>query len=144
MTRFDIKRMWPQASESFILANLDTPHPIRKKTPTIASQAQESANHDNPDSLVSHSKPSKQKRALDRHHEGEAQSAGRPHVCFTLCRVRLLDVDAKYGSVKDLLDGCAYAGLVVGDREDQITLEVRQEKVSHYEDEKTVIQITYP
>lgn len=88
-------------------------------------------------------KPSKQKRALDTNHEGETPSAGCPFVRFTLCRVRLLDVDAKYGSVKDLLDGVAIAGLIPGDREGQITLEVRQEKVRSFKDEKTVIEIFY-
>lgn len=63
---------------------------------------------------------------------------------FILCRVRLLDVDAKWGSVKDLLDGLCYAGLIPGDREGQITLEVRQQKVSSYTGEKTIIELELP
>ena len=74
----------------------------------------------------------------------KTQSARRPHVCFTLCRIKLLDVDAKYGSIKDLLDSLQYARLIQGDREDQITLEVRQEKVAHRCEEKTVIELEYP
>ena len=70
---------------------------------------------------------------------GEAKSVGVPHVRFTLLRVRLLDVDAKYASVKDLLDGLAHAGLISGDKEGEITLEVVQEKVAHFAEEKTVI-----
>lgn len=79
--------------------------------------------------------------ALAKDGEGKASGARRPHVRFTLCRVKLLDVDAKYGSVKDLLDGLQYAGLIHGDREDQITLEVNQVKVAHYSEEKTMIEI---
>lgn len=89
-------------------------------------------------------KPAQQARALGADHEGKAPSAGRPHVCFILRRVKLLDVDAKYGSTKDLLDGLTIAKIIPGDREDQITLEVRQEKVGHYKDEETVIEITQP
>jgi len=74
--------------------------------------------------------------------EGKAPSARVPHVCFTLRRVRLLDIDAKFGSIKDLLDGLQYAGLIRGDREGEITLDVRQEKVSHYHEEETEIEIT--
>ncbi len=73
---------------------------------------------------------------------GEAQGTGCPRVCFTLCRVRLLDVDAKYASVKDLLDGLAIAGLIRGDQEGQISLEVHQVKVRSFKEESTVITIT--
>ena len=89
-------------------------------------------------------KPAKQTRALDTDSPREAQGTGRPHVCFTLRRVRLFDVDAKWSSVKDLLDGLQIAQCIPGDREDQITLEVRQEKVAHFADESTIIQIEYP
>ena len=63
---------------------------------------------------------------------------------FTLSRVRLLDADAKWGSVKDVLDGLQYAGLIRGDREDQIELEVRQVKVSSFKSETTEVEIIYP
>ena len=74
---------------------------------------------------------------------GKAQGAICPLVRFTLCRVRLLDVDAKYASVKDLLDGLAHAGLIHGDKEGQVRLEVEQEKVIHFEEERTIVKITY-
>lgn len=90
---------------------------------------------------IPNAQPAQQARALGGDHEGKAPSAGRPHVCFTLRRVKLLDVDAKYGSTKDVLDGLAIAQLIPGDRENQITLEVRQEKVGHYKDEETQIDI---
>jgi hypothetical protein len=114
-----IKRWFPFASASCLEANkTDTPLP-------------------NP-------KPSKQARALAGNDEGKTQGAGCPLVRFTLRRVRLLDVDAKYGSIKDLLDSCAYAGLIPGDQEGQINLEVRQEKVRHFKEEETEIVIEYP
>jgi hypothetical protein len=71
----------------------------------------------------------------------EAQGTGCPHCRFTLKRVKLLDIDAKYASTKDLLDGLALARIIPGDREGQITLEVNQVKVGKYSDECTVIEI---
>lgn len=73
---------------------------------------------------------------------GETQGAGQPHVCFTLRRKQLLDVDAKYASIKDLLDGLAIARIIRGDKEGQITLEVKQEKTRKGEQEQTIIEIT--
>jgi hypothetical protein len=71
----------------------------------------------------------------------EAQGARCPTVCFTLCRVQLLDVDAKYSSVKDLLDGLQHAGCIYGDKEGEVVLIVNQKKVSHYDEEQTIIEI---
>lgn len=87
--------------------------------------------------------PPQQARALDCHDARKTPGAGCPLVSFTLCRVRLLDVDAKWGSVKDLLDGLQYAGLIHGDKEGQVRLAVWQEKVASFKDEKTVIEIEW-
>ena len=87
-------------------------------------------------------KPCERSSPLAGDSEGEARRAGCPVVRFTLCRVKLLDVDAKYASVKDLLDGLAHAGLIHCDKEGQIILQVEQTKVNHYEDEQTVIEIS--
>lgn len=76
--------------------------------------------------------------------QGKVSSTHRPHVRFLLRRVRLLDVDAKYASIKDLLDGLQIAGCISGDKEGQITLQVDQEKVGSYAEEKTVIEIQDP
>lgn len=83
------------------------------------------------------------KEALAGSGAGEAPSPKFAVVRFTLCRQKLLDVDAKYASVKDLLDGLAYAGLIHGDKEGQIRLEVEQLKV-HKKQERTEIEIIYP
>jgi hypothetical protein len=78
---------------------------------------------------------------LARGDEGETQGAGLPHCRFTLVRKKLLDVDAKYSSVKDLLDGLAIAGIIPGDKEGQITLEVLQRKTTKGEPEQTIIEV---
>lgn len=75
---------------------------------------------------------------------GEAQGPGCPVVRFRLRRVQLLDVDAKYASVKDLLDGLSNSGLIHGDKEGQVRLEVEQEKVASYALERTLIEIENP
>jgi hypothetical protein len=76
--------------------------------------------------------------------EGKAQGTGRVALRFTLRRLRLLDPCAKYAGCKAIIDGCRYAGLIRNDSEKEITLEVNQEKVAHYKDEKTILEITYP
>lgn len=79
--------------------------------------------------------------ALEPDGAGKTPRTGCPLVRFTLRRRRLLDVDAKYGSIKDLLDGLQYAGLIHGDKEGQIRLEVEQVKISKLENQRTVIEI---
>lgn len=93
---------------------------------------------------VSHPKQRKQPKALARSDEGKAPRPGPPHVRFGLRRIQLLDVDAKWASVKDLLDGLQIAGLIRGDREGEITLEVTQERVTKKAEEGTIIDIENP
>jgi hypothetical protein len=93
---------------------------------------------------IPHPEPREFPSALETDDAGEARGTGRPFVCFTLRRVQLLDVDAKYASLKHLLDGCVTAGLLPGDREGEITLGCQQEKVGSYAEEETVIDIVYP
>ncbi len=117
------------------------------ETPVAARPAPEAAHstHDHHSTpQIPDSKPSQQARTLEKDRQGEAPGTRLPIVIFTLRRVRLLDADAKYGSIKDLLDGCQYAGLIRGDREDQISLEVRQETVGSFKEEETVIEIHNP
>lgn len=78
---------------------------------------------------------------LARNLEAQASGARCPLVRFTLRRVSMLDVDAKYASCKDLLDGLQYAGLIPGDKEGEIELEVTQERVRSFKDEETEIVI---
>lgn len=90
---------------------------------------------------VPHPKPRQREKQLEGHRGGETPGTGCPLVRFRLCRVKLLDVDAKYASVKDLLDGLCAAGFIHGDKEGQVRLEVEQEKVAAYALEETFITI---
>jgi hypothetical protein len=116
MTENEIRRRFPNASESTIRRN----------------QA---------GGEVSHSKQCQRTEALEINNVGEAQGSSCVPVCFTLYRIRLLDVDAKYSSVKDLLDCLVNSGFLAGDKEGQVTLEVRQVKVKTRAGERTEIEI---
>ena len=109
------------------------------------SAAFRKANHeDHPRAPVQRPQRAKPPAALARDRAGEAPGPGRPLVRFTLHRLQLLDVDAKYGSIKDLLDALRYAGAIHDDKEGCITLEVEQVKVRHRRDQRTIIEIEYP
>lgn len=92
---------------------------------------------------VSNAKQRERKEALAGSGSGEAPRTGCIPVCFTLYRVRLLDVDAKFHSIKDLLDCLVAAGFLAGDKEGQVNLTVKQEKVRRYAEERTEIEIIY-
>jgi len=117
MTRNEITRRYPNASESFIRANLST------------------------DVAVPDAQQCECAETLARSDGGEAQGPGLRHCRFTLVRKQLLDVDAKYASVKDLLDCLTIARVIQGDKEGEITLEVNQRKVVKKEPEKTIIEV---
>jgi len=90
---------------------------------------------------VSDTKQCERAKTLASDCKGEAQGARPLHCRFTLRRKSLLDVDAKYSSVKDLLDCLTFSGVIRGDKEGQITLEVNQEKVNKGEPETTSIEV---
>ena len=117
MTPDEIKKYFPNASASTLRANL----PACAALPD-AEQRQ-------------------RPEALARGDEGEAPRPGLRHCRFTLVRKQLLDVDAKYASVKDLLDCLATAGVIRGDKEGEITLEVVQRKIDKGEPEQTAVEI---
>ena len=99
--------------------------------------------HENmPDRKIPDPKPeSNPKATLGSLAKGKAQGAARPIICFVGYRVQPLDPDNFAGSIKDLLDGLRYAGLILGDEPWRITLQTEQVKVDHFKDECTVIQI---
>lgn len=129
MTRDEILKRYPHASESFIRKNCTTPA---------------RGGEHNVDAGLSDTEQAQRPPALATKRKGKAQSAGCPCVRFTLCRVKLLDVDAKFSSVKDTLDFLAICGLIPGDKEGEITLEVSQVKVGTYAEEHTDVRIIYP
>lgn len=120
MTRNEILQRFPFSSAAFIKANLDDDTGLR------SAQHRQSAA-----SLASDS-------------EGKTQGRGLLLVRFTVSRKRLLDVDAKYAAVKHLLDCVVAAGIVAGDKEGQITLEVVQQKIKKGESESTVVEVIEP
>lgn len=117
MTREDLQRLFPNASKSTLRANLSL------------------------EAAIPDPKPRQREEELAGGHEGEAQGPGLRHCRFTLVRKKLLDVDAKYASVKDLLDCLAIIGIIHGDKEGQITLEVNQRKAAKGEEECTMITV---
>lgn len=117
MNEQDLAKYFPNASESTRRANLPAGAGI-------------------PDA-----KPLKQKMALASGGSGKAQSAGCLHCRFTLRRSRTLDVDEKYASIKHVLDFLAACGVICGDKEGQITLEVNQERITKGERETTTIEV---
>lgn len=121
-----IRRLFPHASQSLISANPANESDVALEARILSTE------------------PAQPTAPLASGSEGEAQGSSRPLVRFTLRRTKLLDVDAKYGVLKHLIDGIAYAGLIHGDREDQIRLEVCQEKVAHRKEQETIIEIEYP
>ena len=82
--------------------------------------------------------------ALERADAGKEASLGRTVVRFTGFRVRPLDPDNFAGSVKDLLDGLRHAHLIRGDEPWRIKLEVEQEKVGAFREERTEVEIIWP
>jgi hypothetical protein len=64
-----------------------------------------------------------------------------PRVTILLRRVRLLDHDNAYASVKPIVDGLQGA-LIHSDAPDKCELLVTQERVEHYADQATVVTVT--
>lgn len=73
----------------------------------------------------------------------KTKSQGSIVVRFTICCLKLSDVDAIHGRGKDLLDGLADAGLIPGDRQDQIRYEALERKVAKRKDQGVRIEIDY-
>ena len=126
MTEKELLLAFPNASRSFIQANATkTNSPIQN---TITKQ-----NH---------------APALGSPIQGKKVSLGRAtgriEVRFTLFRVRCLDPDNAAASTKNLLDGLRHAGLLPEDNPWTIKLQVEQEKIKGFDNEKTEIEINYP
>ena len=83
-------------------------------------------------------------RPLGGEISGETKSDARPGVSIVLFRVRLLDKENAYTATKSLTDCLCQVGLLPGDAEGEINLTVSQEKVSHRNEQKTVVHIEYP
>lgn len=120
---------------------------VQQHNARVAAEAIQAAEkrHDNPTRPeIPNAEQRECAKKLGSRDAGETPSPGCPHVRFTLRRVRLLDVDSKFHSCKDLIDALTHCGAIPGDKEGQITLEVLQERVSKYDLEETIIEITTP
>lgn len=73
---------------------------------------------------------------------GEGQDPGRFRLSVCSYRCVLLDIDNLYGGAKFLVDCCRNFWLVPDDNPQAIDLEVRQEKVTSKELQRTEITIT--
>jgi hypothetical protein len=103
------------------------------------------ANETKTDSQLPDSNPKSDKAsALDGAIPRKEKSLGRVTVRYRLCRVQPLDPDNATGSIKDCTDGLCRCGLIPGDDPTQITLIVEQERVLHYSQERTKIEIEWP
>lgn len=71
----------------------------------------------------------------------EEKMSLRPVVRIASFRRRVLDPDNLIGGCKYFIDGLRHAGLIPDDRPEDITLEVRQEKVTSKIEERTEIEI---
>ena len=126
MTRKELILAFPNASQSFLQANatktnspVQNPVPKQDHAPTLGS-------------------PVQRKKA------GLGLAIGRIEVRFTLFRVRCLDPDNAAASTKNLLDGLRHARILPEDNPWTIRLQVEQEKVKSFDQEKTEIEINYP
>lgn len=114
MNEYIIKTRFPRASKSFLAVNPQLQNPVAQPTTP---------------------------NALDGKTEGKRASTDRVTVCITSYRIRLLDLDNAFGGQKPLLDCIADLGLIRGDDPEAIELIVRQRKVEHRNQEKTLVQL---
>ena len=119
MTRDEIRRLFPNASQSTFRANdqADCPRQNTVLEPNFRVE-----------SLASH--------------PPQKGAAGRILIRMVSVRQRLCDPDNL--SCKYLLDSLRYVGLIPGDEPEKIKLEVDQRRTEKGESEHTTIEITYP
>jgi hypothetical protein len=118
VTREQLKAKYPNASESFLKANCDL---VGSASP-----------RPKPEPPVRHEPVAEKAR--------EAGDTSRFHVRVVSFRRKLCDPDNL--CPKYFIDCLRYAEIIPDDRPQDITLEVRQEKVKRKEDERTDIEIT--
>jgi hypothetical protein len=103
------------------------------------------ANETHTDTQIPHTQPKRIKApALDKMAKREKESVGRIALRYRLFRVRPLDFENFAGSTKDCTDGLCRCGLLPGDDPTKVSISVEQERVEHYSDERTEIEIEWP
>jgi hypothetical protein len=124
MTREELQRLYPNASEAFIRRNADPETGVAALRPTDAQ----------PDE----GKPLVRRRPR-KETSGES-TAGRLRIRFTVYAVRPADWDGY--DIKHLQDMLVRAEMLPDDNWRILSGEVRSEKVHSKEEEKTVVEIT--
>jgi hypothetical protein len=74
---------------------------------------------------------------------GKAENHGRIILRYRIFRVRFLDQDNLNGSTKPVTDCLVQVGLIPSDDSQTIEVAVTQERVRHYGEERTEIEICY-
>lgn len=113
-----LKRLFPNASKAFLEANLNSGLQDSQQQRVCGT-------------------------ALDQEIQGKPESYERAHVCFTAFTARPTDPDNIGGGCKALLDAIKKLGLIPDDSPDYIELEIKQRRVDHVSQEKTLIEIQY-
>lgn len=133
-------------AENKLFAKSNRPHGAREKMITSSQYAKLISNlrETNSRTKLHPAKPEPTPvPPLDNSPSSEIRCVARPMVSIRMRRCWILDRDNAWGAIKSLLDGLQKAGLIPGDREDQIELEVIQEKVNHRYQQGTTIELEY-
>lgn len=123
-----------------------TPHDLRKlqarfplsKSTIARNSADDSAPRPEPEQVVCNEPVGEAAGKAE-----DAKSVSRRTVRITSYRMRLLDPDNLAGGCKYFLDCCKYSQLISNDREQDIELQVRQQRVRCKNQERTEIHIIY-
>lgn len=113
-----LKKLFPRASKAFIEANTD-------------------AGLQDPERERIH------REALVKTLPGKEKGYGRAHVRFTAFTVRPRDPDNLGGGSKALLDAIKGLRLIPDDDPYSIEFELKQRRVDHFDQEKTLVEIEY-
>jgi len=149
MTPFDLKRLFPKASKSFLDAN-PRPELVRKRALDLIDnkngvkwplRAKKDASSNVQDHHIA---PSSKPKRTSRHEsmgqkEGKNGHPIRLLVSVTSFRRRLLDPDNLIP--KYFVDCLRYCGILSGDTEAEVDLRISQKKVSSKAEERTEIEI---
>tara|TARA_R100000081_G_scaffold91805_1_gene71032 strand:+ start:482 stop:799 length:318 start_codon:yes stop_codon:yes gene_type:complete len=99
---------------------------------------------DNSKKESSELEPNAQMGAMGKTQGEEGNTSGNSpkyRVRIRSYRVRQLDLDNLYGGVKYFVDTLRYAEIIPDDDPESISLEVSQEKVKSYKNEKTELEV---
>lgn len=125
MNKYDLKKLFPNCSQSFLRAHGLAPDaPVAPRLPRDESQ------------------PLGRKKLLGAE-KTPGEGAGRIGVIITRCSTHFLDRDNLGKSAKAILDALRYDGRIPGDTERDIDLVCLQRKVKRAE-RGTLIELIYP